>query len=90
MGTMRFLVLIRGTKTGYSADVPDLPGCVAGARTLKGVKTRIARAVELHLDFMQQSGEGIPTPRQRVEFEIDPNEREEYCTWIEVAVAQPA
>lgn len=87
---MRFFVMIRGTKTGYSADVPDLLGCVATAKTLKSVKKRIAKAIELHLDLMQQSGEKLPTPSERVEFVIDPAEKEELCTWVEVPVTQPA
>lgn len=85
---MRYLVMIRRTGTGYSADVPDLPGCVAAAGTLKKVRKLIAEAIELHLDLMRQSGEAVPTPRERMEFVIDPDEEEELCTWVEVDVPE--
>jgi len=87
---MRYAVMIRGTKTGYSADVPDLPGCVAAGKTLKSVRKRIAKAIELHLELMAQSGEKIPNPRERVEFVIDTDAKEELCTWVDVEVPQPA
>jgi predicted RNase H-like HicB family nuclease len=86
---MRFVVMIRRTKTGYSADVPDLPGCIATARTLRGVRTRIKSAIEMHLEMMMQTGEPMPKPRQRFEFTVDPAEMEELCTWVNVGVPQP-
>ena len=32
---MKYAVLFEPTATGYSAHVPDLPGCVAAAATLE-------------------------------------------------------
>jgi predicted RNase H-like HicB family nuclease len=87
---MRFAVMIRRTKTGYSADVPDLPGCVAAAKSLAGVRRMIARAIQLHLELMQESGEELPIPSERIEFVIDPNEKEELCTWVDVSIPQYA
>ena len=81
---MRFLVMIRRTSTGYSVDVPDLPGCVATAGTVEHARQAISEAVEMHLELMQQSGEAIPSPSQRVEFAVDDNSAEELCTWVEV------
>jgi predicted RNase H-like HicB family nuclease len=82
---LRFLVMIRPTATGSSADVPDLPGCVAAAGTVKGIRKLIAGAIEMHLELMQQSGGAIPAPRERLEFVIDPEAGQELCTWVEVA-----
>ena len=87
---MRFVVMIRRTKTGYSADVPDLPGCIATARTLRGIRTRMARAIEMHIEMMAQTGERVPKPRQRFEFTVDPAATEELCTWVDVRVPQLA
>ena len=86
---MRFVVMIRPTRTGYSVDVPDLPGCIAAAKTVRGVRKLITRAIELHLELMQQSGERIPPPRERVEFVIDPEAGVELCTWVEVEAPAP-
>jgi predicted RNase H-like HicB family nuclease len=81
---LRYLVMIRRTPTGYSVDVPDLPGCVAVAKTVKTAQRLIAEAIALHLDLMQQSGERVPAPRQSIEFAVDDNWDEEFCTWVEV------
>jgi len=82
----RYIVFLRRTDTGYCADVPDLPGCIAAAGTLQSTKKLIAEAVWLHLDLMKESGEAIPRPRQTIEFTIDPESDEEICTWVEATV----
>jgi predicted RNase H-like HicB family nuclease len=86
---LRFLVMIRRTPTGYSADVPDLPGCVAAAKTIEGTRRLITEAIGLHLELMQQSREPIPKPRQAIEFEIDAESWEEFCTWVDVELSEP-
>jgi predicted RNase H-like HicB family nuclease len=85
-----FIVIIGRTKTGYGAYVPDLDGCVATGMTVEHTRHMIAEAVEMHLELMQQSGEKIPEPRQSIEFVVDPDAGEEFCTWVEVKVPQPA
>lgn len=87
---MRFVVMIRRTKTGYSADVPDLPGCVATDRTFMGIRKRLSKAIESHLELMLQAGERLPKPRKRLEFVVDPSVEEEVCTWLQVRVPQLA
>lgn len=87
---MRFLIMIRRTPTGYCADIPDVPGCIATARTVKGARERIAAALALHLELIQQAGEPLPVPRQSLEFVIDSNSEEELCTWVEVSLPAPA
>lgn len=80
----RFFVMIRQTATGYCADVPDLPGCVAVAKTVKAARRLIAEAIALHLELMHESGEKIPAPRQSIRFMPDESSNEEFCTWVEV------
>lgn len=81
---MRYLVMIRKTPTGYSADVPDLPGCVATGRTVERTHATIAQALALHLQWMKQSGEVVPSPTSRLEFAVDEAAEEEFCTWVDV------
>jgi predicted RNase H-like HicB family nuclease len=59
---MKYRVLYARTKTGYSAHVPDLPGCIAAARTLEGTRQLMKEAVGFHLEEMQLHGERIPEP----------------------------
>ncbi len=81
---MQFLVMVRRTETGYSVDVPDLPGCVSAAKTIEGAIRSIRKAMKMHLELMNESGEPTPTPRRRIEFAIDETAGEELCTWVEV------
>ncbi len=86
---MRYIVMIRRTATGYSADVPDLPGCVATGMTVEHVRQQIAEAVGGHLEVLRESGQTAPAPTNRLEFSIDDNMGEEFCTWVEVEEGEP-
>ena len=87
---MRYLVMIRRTSTGYSIDVPDLPGCVATGTSVENAREMIAEAIEMHLELMQQSGESIPLPSTTYQFAVDEDSPEELCTWVEVENPQLA
>jgi predicted RNase H-like HicB family nuclease len=84
---MRFLVRIYKYKGDYSALVPDLPGCVAAGDSVEEVRSLIAEAIKLHLDLMQKSGERTPKPSRHIDFAIDDSSDEEWCTWVDVKVA---
>jgi predicted RNase H-like HicB family nuclease len=86
---MRYIVMIRRTGTGYSADVPDLPGCVATGMTVEHTRQQVAEAIEGHLQVMRESGDAAPTPAARLEFAVDEATDEEYCTWVEVEIEEP-
>jgi predicted RNase H-like HicB family nuclease len=60
-------VLFCPTSTGYSAHVPDLPGCVAAAATLDETRQLMCEAIEFHLEAMRLRGEPIPPPTTRGE-----------------------
>jgi predicted RNase H-like HicB family nuclease len=81
---MRYLVFIRRTRTGYSVDVPDLPGCVATGSTVEHARQMIVQAIEMHLELMQQHGESISPPSTAMSFVVDDSSAEEFCTWVEV------
>jgi predicted RNase H-like HicB family nuclease len=82
----QFIVMIRRTNTGYSVDVPDLPGCVSTGMTVEHAKQMIAEAITMHLEMMRQEGEPIPVPRKSIEFVIDEDAGEEFCGWVEVVL----
>jgi predicted RNase H-like HicB family nuclease len=58
-------VVIEPTSTGFSAYVPDLPGCVATGQRFGQVSRRIQSAIDLHLAGMRRDGEPIPAPGSR-------------------------
>ena len=57
---MRYLVVIEKTKTGYSAYVPDLPGCITVGETREETENNIQEAILLHIEGMKEDGEPIP------------------------------
>ena len=60
---MRYLIVIEETETGYSAYVPDLPGCVTVGDTREEIESHIQEAILFHLEGMKADGEKIPAPK---------------------------
>ena len=59
---MNFAVIYEKTSTGYSAYVPDLPGCIAAGATFEETAELIRGAMEIHLESMREDGDSIPEP----------------------------
>jgi predicted RNase H-like HicB family nuclease len=59
---MKYTVVIEKTGTGYSAYVPDLPGCVSVGRTREEMDRNIREAIELYLDELREQGTPAPLP----------------------------
>jgi predicted RNase H-like HicB family nuclease len=65
---MKYAVIYEKTPTGYSAYVPDLPGCVAAGATFVETAELIRGAIELHLETMREDGDPIPVPTTVAEY----------------------
>jgi predicted RNase H-like HicB family nuclease len=65
---MRYAVVIEKGAKGFGAYVPDLPGCIAAAKTRDEVVKLIQDAMEFHIDGLKQDGEPVPKPTSSVEF----------------------
>jgi predicted RNase H-like HicB family nuclease len=59
---MRYAIVIEKAEGNYSAYVPDLPGCVATADTVKAVEIEIRHAIRFHIDGLAEGGLPIPEP----------------------------
>ncbi len=57
---MKYAVVIEKTGNGYSAYVPDLPGCVAAGDTLEETEELLRGAIAMHVDDMRERGEPVP------------------------------
>jgi predicted RNase H-like HicB family nuclease len=57
-----YLVIYERTATGYSAYVPDLPGCITTGATLAETKENMQEAISGHLAVMREFGDAIPRP----------------------------
>ena len=65
---MRYAVVIECTQTGYSAYVPDLPGCVSVGWTREEMEHNIREAIGLYLDELREQGAPIPKPTTDVTY----------------------
>lgn len=63
----KYTVFFEQTATGFSAHVPDLPGCVAAASTLEETRNFMRKAIEFHIEGMRLNGDVIPEPTPPVE-----------------------
>ena len=59
----RYLVIIEESDNGYSAFLPDLPGCIATGGTKDEVEAPVREGVEMHLEGLRESGDPVPPPR---------------------------
>jgi len=57
---VKYLVVFEKTDTGFSAYVPDLPGCIATGKSRNVVKKNIIEAIQFHLDGMKEEKIKIP------------------------------
>jgi predicted RNase H-like HicB family nuclease len=65
---MKYAVVVEKGPDSFGAYVPDLPGCVAVARTRKEVLALVREAIEYHLDGLRQDGSDIPVPSSSVRY----------------------
>ena len=64
---MKYLVIVEKGDNGFGAYVPDLPGCVAAAKTREEVVTLIQEAIEFHIEGLKNSGDPVPQPTSQSE-----------------------
>jgi predicted RNase H-like HicB family nuclease len=62
-----YAVFFEPTATGFSAHVPDLPGCVAASSTLDETRRLIREAIEFHIEGMRLNGDAVPQPTPLIE-----------------------
>jgi len=58
----KYAVIIEKGKKSFGAYVPDLPGCVAVAKTRPEVQKLIEEAIAFHIDGLVQEGDPVPEP----------------------------
>ncbi len=60
MQMRKYLIIYEKGTNGYSAYVPDLPGCTSAGATKTEVSENIVEAIKLHIEVMKESGYEIP------------------------------
>ena len=59
---MKYVVIVEKTGNGYSAYLPDLPGCVAAGDTVEETERLVQEAITYHLKALRENGDPIPEP----------------------------
>ncbi len=65
---MKYLTIYEKTSTGYSAYVPDLPGCIAAGFSFEETAELMRGAIAMHLKAMRADGDRIPEPTTRADY----------------------
>jgi len=55
-----YTIIIEKTATGYSAYVPDLPGCITVGDTVEETKQHMKEAIDLYIDTLKAQGKPLP------------------------------
>ena len=60
---VKYLVVIEKGRRSWGAHVPDLPGCVAVAKTRAQLLKLIKGTLEFHIEGLKEAGDKVPFPR---------------------------
>ena len=63
---MEYLAIIKKYGNGYSAYLPDVPGCIAAAKTKQETLKLLEEALQLHL--MENNEKELPTKETEVAY----------------------
>jgi predicted RNase H-like HicB family nuclease len=65
---MRYAMVIEKTATGFSAFVPDLPGCIATGADQREVESEMKSAIRFHIDGLKEDRLPVPKPTSIAEY----------------------
>jgi predicted RNase H-like HicB family nuclease len=57
-----YTVIYERGPRNWSAYVPDLPGCIATAKSRKAIERQIREAIEFHIEGLRLNCEEVPEP----------------------------
>jgi len=62
-----YIVLFEPDEGGWTASVPDLPGCLSDGNSFEEAESNIHQAIQLWIETARENGWPIPEPRVRIE-----------------------
>ncbi len=78
--TVHYVVIFETDGDGYSAYVPDLPGCIAAGDTRAEVEELIREGIVFHIEGLKLAGLSVPPPTSIAEnIEIPAHAEERYA-----------
>jgi len=67
---MKDLVVVEKGRNSWGAYVPNLPGCVAAAKTKANVLKLVNEAVGLHIEGLKEAGQRVPRPHSEAKIVV--------------------
>lgn len=80
-----YAIVVRRADRNYSADCPDLPGCVATGRTVDETLRRMRSAIALHIDALRSRQLPVPRPATKLTTLVRERGAEQIYTVVQVA-----
>jgi predicted RNase H-like HicB family nuclease len=80
-----YAIVVRRAKTNYSADCPDLPGCVATGRTIDEALRRMRSAMRFHIDGLRAQRLPVPRPTTKLSTLVRERGAEQIYTLVQIA-----
>ncbi len=69
---MKYVAIVVKAGNGFSAYLPDLPGCIAAGDTFEETARLIQEAAVFHLEGMAEDEEALPDPSSiAIEVEVE-------------------
>lgn len=65
--TNEYIVVLEPDEDGWTASVPDLPGCLSDGNTYEEASESIREAIRLWIETAQSKGWPIPAPRTKIQ-----------------------
>ncbi len=90
MSRVAYTAFIRQSDSGYWADCPDLPGCIAFGETIAEARAQFADALHFHLNALKNHDPRYRLPHPRDREQILAEEADPYLMAWTVIVEEPA
>ncbi|SEF59080.1 Predicted nuclease of the RNAse H fold, HicB family [Bryocella elongata] len=71
--TRQYPVIYEWAGRNFSGYAPDVPGCVATAKTLPEMRSALKGALEAHLKWLGAEGEDVPAASDSVTVDMEPD-----------------
>jgi predicted RNase H-like HicB family nuclease len=69
----KYPVVFEFAGKNFGGYAPDVPGCIATAKTIEQVREQLKGALEAHLQWLENDGDPIPEASAKVTVDLTPD-----------------
>jgi predicted RNase H-like HicB family nuclease len=82
-------VIHKEPTSDYGVSFPDFPGCITAGKTIDEAKDWASEALLLHVEGLQQDGEGLPAPTKLEDIVAAPENADAVAFLVLAAPGKP-